>query len=95
MEFPIDFSPNLKLHDISILSRGCNGRPQVVKFSFTFFNLEYFAEVDHYHVSNDYSTVMAEGPSELFDSFRDQLENDYWEKVKECVKQFQDDDLPF
>ena len=94
MDFNEEFSKNLKLHYSETLFRhDDSGKPRKVRFFFTFFGGEYVADVSSNSVENDFASIEAEGASELFDSFIDNLEDAHWEKLKDCFNKHLVDDL--
>lgn len=83
MQFDKKFSKNLILNHTETLDYK-DGEVYRVKFWFTFYGQEFEAELTKKKVDDDFMSVEAEGPSELFDSFHSLLEDEYWDLMKEC-----------
>ncbi len=87
MDFNNELSKNLMLVSSETAYTYKNGAVYQVRFFFLFYGQEFSAEFDKQRVANDRNSIDAEGDSELFDSFVDQVENKYWEQMKEYFRQ--------
>ena len=87
MDIQKQLSKNLTVHYSETLSLNTDRSIKQVRFCCTFFGEPMIADVDINDIENDFNSVMGEGSSELFDSFIDQMENKYWEELKEMFRQ--------
>lgn len=92
MEININLSDNLKLHYTETLFLNLEGTPGVVKFFFTFFKQGFYAFVSDSHIKEDIHRIEAQGPADTFDDFVHQIQNEYWNEIKEVfLKHVQND----
>jgi len=85
----IQLSQNLTVNYLTTIQQS----PMKVRFHCTFFGEEFIADVSKKNVDKDWASIEGEGPSELFDSFTSQMEDEYWDKVKELFKEFESQEV--
>lgn len=84
MLFNQQLTPNLKLNSSETLNTTDKGKLESVRFFFTFFGEEYWADCTKKHMANDVNAITADGPVEHFDAFFCQVSEDHWETMKQC-----------
>ena len=85
MDVQKSLSKNLTINYLTLLQIN----PMKVRFHCTFFGEEYVADVSKRNVMKDWPSIEAEGASELFDSFNSQMEEEFWDDVKQLFNEFE------
>jgi hypothetical protein len=83
MHFKKQLSKNLVVHYSETLATFDDDTLKGVRFNCDFFGEYMVADVYKHNVENDWATITGEGSSELWDSFEDQMENEFWNDLKE------------
>jgi hypothetical protein len=89
MIFETQLSKNLKLEYTSILSFDEEYKVKTVRFWFTFFGESMFADFSKKRIdANQACVLFSEAPSELFDSFNEQITGTQanWEAIRDAFR---------
>jgi hypothetical protein len=91
MQYPIQLSKNLKVTSSSIVEIDQEEDTiNRLRFYFSFFGETCEAVLSRAKIETDRRSVSyAEGPSEIYESFIEQVEDDHWERLKELFQKEQ------
>jgi hypothetical protein len=60
--------------------------PESIELSFTFYDCQYFATISWEDLLINSNNICAEGPSILFSSFEDNIEENHWYLIVKLIK---------
>ena len=63
-----------------------NEIPSIFELSFTFYDCHYFTRIYWNDILDNFNQNLPEGPSILFSSFEDHINNKHWELIKKLIK---------
>lgn len=85
MDFQKHLSKNLILHYTDVITCNPGGSARIIRFWFTFFGEGCFADFSKKNIEKDWSHVtFSEAPSEIFDSFEEQITDTHWDFIKDA-----------
>ena len=60
--------------------------PDAIELSFTFYDCQYFVTIPWNNIVKNWNSIYSEGPSILFSSFTDNIEENHWDLIVELIK---------
>ena len=88
MQYQLDDKTILHYIEIIDCDEDENGNdvPDRIEISCTFYDCHYLAEIPYSNIEKDWNSIYPEGPSILFSSFTDNIEDNHWNLIKELIK---------
>lgn len=92
-DLQLNLAENILLHYIDLNNYGTDPKTgktinRIFQFSFSFYGKHFDVYVREEKLDSDYGSVEMEGASDLFDSFNDLMEDDYWPVLVALCKKY-------
>jgi len=88
LDFPIKWDKNTTLYEVMRVYQRDRTQQGTLVFGFVYYDCEYQLYVKIIDLEKSDSKFTVYGDSELFNSFENKMEDEFWDKIKATAKAF-------